>query len=392
MEWIVFKTNLKKPESKIAFNKLSKKNQEIIKQWCFEKSIISKSEKRQANRERAIIKFLSVLKKDYDKMTYEDYVNISSAISKSKTGIKQSNGDRNFITRFIKDNYENWDKRFKELELLKLEIEGEDKKLKPEDLLTDLEIDKMMKATSDMKTKCLVGVLSVSASRPEELVKLKWNDVDFKNNIIYLYSVKTKKKRYISIDSIVNHLKRLKEETGANDDDLIFPSVSNKQLTIAGLNFKIQELAKKVGIKKRVWAYLFRHTRLSFLITKLSSKVYEEVSGHSLQMGMKTYAHLSKDIILKEMKEKVFDIEDLTEDEKKAFEKRIISLEKDKTTHKVKIETLNKKIDLQNKMYAVSLQKIMPTIRKKILEDLNEGNIIFDKKSNKFIFNQKYDF
>lgn len=321
MEWIIFKSNQRNPASDIAFNKLSSKNKEVVKKWLYEKAVLSKSEKRAGNRKRTIVKLLTFLKKDYDRITYDDYVNVASAISKSNNGVNQKNSDRNFISRFLKDNYEDWEKRFKGLKLFKLETESEDKKLKSKDLLTELEIDKLIKATSSMKEKSLIAVLSISAARPEELLKLRWSDVDFKNKLIYLFSGKTKKKRFVPIDLAINHLERLKKETNASDDDLVFPSCSNKIMTIAGLNYMLHRVAEKAGIKKRVWAYLFRHTKLSFLITKLSGKVYEEISGHSLQMGMRTYAHLSQDEIIKEMREKVFEIEDLTSTEREKINK-----------------------------------------------------------------------
>lgn len=330
--WLIFKSNRVVPESETTYDKLSVKNKKVLDSWLHEKSILSKSEKRAGNRKRAIIKLLDFIGKDFDKITYEDYVSIASALSKSKNGIKQSNGDRYFIKRFLQDNFEDCEKKFKGFKLLKLEIEGEDKKLSAKELLTELEIDKMMRATSDMKKISLIAVLSVSGARPEELLKLRWCDVDFSKNLVYLYSGKTKKKRVVPIGSAINHLKRLKGESRASDNDLLFPSVrGNKIITIAGLNFMLKDLAQKSKIKKRVWAYLFRHTRLSFLITKLSPKVYEEVAGHSLQMGMRNYAHLSQDKIIQEMKENVFKIEELKPEEKDRLallEEKIRRLEK----------------------------------------------------------------
>ena len=327
-EWIIFKSNPKKPESEIVYNILSLNNKKTLDNWLYEKSIKSKSEKRAGNRKRTILKLFKFLNKDWDKITYDDYVSVASAIANSKNGVKQKNSDRYFISRFLKDNFEDWEKKFKMFELLSMEQEGEDKKLSPKELLTELEIDKLMKTTSDMKKISLIAVLSMSAGRPEEIVKLKWCDVDFVREQIYLYSGKTKKRRAVYIGSAINHLIRLKKEMNSLDDDLIFPAKQDKIMKVGSLSYMLQEMGKEAGIKKRIFPYLFRHTRLSFLITKLSPKVYEEVAGHSLQMGMKTYAHLSQDKIIKEMKEKVFDVEELSPEEKDVLEKRIEELEK----------------------------------------------------------------
>ena len=66
----------------------------------------------------------------------------------------------------------------------------------------------------------------------------------------------------------------------------------------------------------------------------LSPKVYEQISGHSLEMGMKTYAHLSQDAIIKEMKEKVFEVKEIKEETNAEYEKRIKILEQQMTTMK----------------------------------------------------------
>ncbi len=52
------------------------------------------------------------------------------------------------------------------------------------------------------------------------------------------------------------------------------------------------------------------------MITKLSPKVYEMYSGHSLETGMKIYAHLDTTNIKNELWEKVYNIEVLTKVEK----------------------------------------------------------------------------
>ena len=319
-DWIIFKRNVHNPESEILYNNLNQKNKQVLDNWLYEKTILSKCPKRAGNRKRAIIKLLAFVDKDWDNMNYQDYVSVASAIARCDNGVKSKNGDRDFVKRFLKDNFEDCDTRFKKLELLKVEQEGEENKLTSNDLLTELEFDKLMKQTSDMKKISLIAVLYMSAGRPEEILKLKWSDVDFSKKQISLYSGKTKKRRQVYIDNVIDHLERLKKETGANDEDLIFPSVRGGKMTIAGLNFLLQELGRKAEIKKRIFAYLFRHTRLSCLITKLSPKVYEEVAGHSLQMGMKTYAHLNQDEILKEMKG-VFEVEELTKEEKNQLKK-----------------------------------------------------------------------
>jgi len=322
----VYNSNKAVPESKQVFDSLSKKNKTAIKSFLSVASVNAKSEKRLDNMNRALIRFFDFLEKDFDKITYNDFIEVSKAISNSKLGVHTRNGDRNFIKRFIQENFDDWRVKFKDLKLMKIESKTEEHRITPKDLITELELHKLIQSTTDMKYKALVSLLYESACRPEELTKLRWNDFDLNNKLVSLYSGKTTRKRTVPINDCVVHLRRLKNETQPNEDDLVFNSnmKGKDKLTNAGLNYILKKITENAGIKKKTNSYTFRHTRLSQLITKLSPKVYEDIAGHSLSMGMKTYAHLSQDVHIQEMNDKVFNVEELTQDEKN----KLVELEK----------------------------------------------------------------
>ena len=60
------------------------------------------------------------------------------------------------------------------------------------------------------------------------------------------------------------------------------------------------------------------------MIKELSPKVYEMYAGHSLETGMRIYAHLDNDDLRKELDEKIYKIEKLTKEDKE----EIIKLKK----------------------------------------------------------------
>lgn len=320
-DWPVYKSIIdgKKafPSSKI---KTDKQSSLMINNFCRECEITSKGKKRADNRRRALIQLYDFLEKPLDKINYQDYVEISSAISHSKELTASSkNGLREHIKRFIKFYYDDYMKDFKGLKLLK--AENPEPKLTSQSLLTEKDLDALMKVSFNMKQKALISLLWESAGRPEEILKLRWSDIDFNNKVVSFFSGKTKKRRSVPLSFSLDHLKRLKEEMGFEDNDFIFKNSQGKPLSNAGLCMQIDDLGKRAGIKKEIWPYLFRHTRLSLLITKLSPKIYENISGHSLQMGMKTYAHLSIDQATKEMNQNVFEIKPLSKNEREELKK-----------------------------------------------------------------------
>ncbi len=274
---------------------------------------------------RGLIRLFDFLEKDYTKITYDDFLKVASAISESKFGVDTRNADRNFIKRFLQENFDDWRIEFKDFKVMKMEVKSEKDKLTHKDLITEKELEKLISKTTDIKYKTIITFLYESACRPEEALKLRWSDMDFNKNVIYLYSIKTGKKRAVPLNDCIPHLRRLKKETNGDSDSLIFPSdMDDQKIMLNGsLNYMLDKLKTKAGISKKMNCYIFRHTRLSQLITKLSPKVYEDIAGHSLATGMKTYAHLSQDIHIKEMKDKVFQIEELSESKREEFEKQI---------------------------------------------------------------------
>ena len=325
--------------SALIEEKLKPSDKKILKDFLLFCSINSSGKKRAENYKRVMLQFKDFLEKDLGKVNNKDFLHFAETIKRSKRTINGKNDVRDIIKKFgywIEDKQEI---KFSNLKLIKFEkTQGSNKIKSPNDLITELEFDKLIRATSNLMHKTLICLLWESAGRPEEVLKLRWNDIDFIKKNVKLHSAKTGRFRIVPLDLTINHLKRLREEVNFDNEDYIFTSQKrNKLLQNASFNFILKRLSEKAGIKKYISGYTFRHTRLTSLIKTLSPKSYEMISGHSLQMGMKTYAHLNVDDLTKEMEEKIFGVEELSKDEKselaelrtkqEAFEKKLDFLE-----------------------------------------------------------------
>lgn len=322
--WPIYKSfshsKNKLSQSEEVLKRIDPKSLKLINAFCEECEIHSKGVKRADSRRRTLIQLYDFLEKPLDKISYEDYVSISKAISNTNLEVSSKNALKEHTKRFLKYHYEDSEKRFKKLDLLKLN--KTEPKLRPQDLLTEKDLDILLRASQNIKIKALISLLYESAGRPEEILKLKWNDIDFQNKTISFFSGKTKERRNVPLSFSLDHLKKLKEESSFNsDNDYIFPGKRGEHLTNSALVMFLKRLNERAGLKKELWPYLFRHSRLSFLITRLSPKIYENTSGHSLEMGMKTYAHLSTDQAKKEFNENVFQIKELSSNERDELNK-----------------------------------------------------------------------
>jgi integrase len=264
-------------------------------------------------------------KKGTDNLKLEDLHSFLSWVNKSDYAKATKNDIIKTFKRFLKWKYKkDWITRFDEFKDVKLNS-NEGRSLDKEDLLTADEMNLIIKNVEDIKYKTLLLLLQETACRPEEVLKnLKWKDVNLDKGEVKLYSSKTDKTRFIPIHKSKVHLKRYKEECFAvtpKANDLVF-GMSNQAVS----EF-LRKIEDKAGLTKHLYPYLWRHSILSKMIKKLSPKIYEMYAGHSLETGMRIYAHLDNEDLREELFEKVYHIVEVTKQENE----RIFNLELNNT-------------------------------------------------------------
>lgn len=299
-----------------VYNTLSKRNQKLISDFI-EYVKITASGNSIKKVFAKIVQIADIFNKDLDKLDLEDLRKFLTLLNQSGRAIETQNDTKKVLKRFIKWAYEDWSKKFKELKEIKTKDGMNHEKLNAQTILTEDELQTIIGNIESLKYKSLILLMFESAGRPEEILKLKWKDINLDAKEVKLASSKTGKIRVNPIDKSAEHLKRYKIECFypvAKSEDYVFPSLRNKEkhLTVQGLHDFFSKLEKKLNLHKHIFPYLLRHTRLTQLIKKLSPKVYEEFAGHSLEVGMRTYAHLDNSDVKKEMNEKIFKIEKLT--------------------------------------------------------------------------------
>ena len=157
-------------------------------------------------------------------------------------------------------------------------------------------------------------------------------------------------------------MQRYKQEypfENVTEKDFIFPSSKREK----PINYEVvSSYIKKLGkqINKRVFPYLFRHTRLQEIRGKMSVEAYEKIAGHSIETALEHYGHLDNGDAKEEMLSKVYNIKELTPQEKDEIKKL-----------KEKIKVLAEGIDLSLKGYKLNIE-----FNKAIIEKRNPKEII----------------
>ncbi len=333
---------------KASFKPKDNKILEDFIEYC----CITAGEKKLKNIEAKMLQIKDVIQKSYSSITLKDLRGFLSVLNKSNKLKETQNDIKKVLKRFLKWYYKDWNERFAEFKDIKTTNGFNEEKINANTLLKPEEIEKLIRGAESLRYKALIMLMFESAGRPEEILKLKWSDVDFNRKEVKLHSSKTSKTRVNPINESVIHLQRYKQEypfVNIRADDYIFPSPENrkKPVTTQAIDLYIKDLGFRV-LDRAIFPYLIRHTRLTQIHKTLPTQVACKFAGHSTEIA-KRYTHLTNDDVREAMLEKIYHIEELTEKEKEEVKKLKQELKNQKEAHNLLAETTFKEFDKINK-------------------------------------------
>lgn len=170
----------------------------------------------------------------------------------------------------------------------------------PEELLSPDDIRNLVYVADNLRNKAFVLVLYESGCRIGEILTLQLKHVQFaKYGAVIIVNGKTGQRRVRLILSapklsqwVENH--PLRDDTNAPLWVTIGTNSRNKALTYGTAKDHLKKLARKAGIKKRVYPHLFRHSRATHLASVLTEAQMKQYLGWVQASDMaSTYVHLS---------------------------------------------------------------------------------------------------
>jgi len=175
-----------------------------------------------------------------------------------------------------------------------------DSRITYEGLLSQRDFEAMVKAADNPRDRAMLYVLYEGALRPGELLNMRVKSVEFKENYCLItVSGKTGLKRIPLILSYKPLLEWIENHPLKTDLDApLWPSLASnylgKPLSYRHFRLTIKRLAKKAGLKKEVWPYLFRHSTITRLAKILTEAQLEQFAGwmHGSKMSAR-YVHFS---------------------------------------------------------------------------------------------------
>jgi integrase/recombinase XerD len=159
-------------------------------------------------------------------------------------------------------------------------------------VLSKKDIENMIISTTNFTHRTIIMLLYSSGMRASELTNLKWEDIDFKRNIIHIKLAKGNKDRIVmlspKIKKALNHL-------DINKQGIVFKTNRNKKYSLRSIEQIIKKAARKSGIKKNVTPHTLRHSFATHLLENGTDlRIIQKLLGHSNLETTQIYTHVSK--------------------------------------------------------------------------------------------------
>ncbi len=328
----------KRGEVESIYVKLSKKEQEIIKKYIeYRKARGNNISEALLDIRRQIIQFRYVTKTNFNDIDLEKLRSFLALFNPSSLSDFFKNNMKINVENFLKWKFDNWSKRFKDFDDIRLKSNPKnEKKLNSSAILTQEDIKKIMSHETKMYWKAFFMIQYEGALRTKETRYLKWEDVKFDVDEdiseLNIYSSKTSKARTIFIKEATFYLKKLKEEQENLDQKgiYIFNRKSNINIPVdkSSVSIWARGLSEKSG--KYFWNYLLRHSRATELYrlakkSKIAKDTAIDFMGHSADMS-KVYTHLDKNEVKDMLRNQIYKLEELPAERKNELEKQIEEL------------------------------------------------------------------
>ncbi|AWV06177.1 tyrosine recombinase XerC [Marilutibacter maris] len=143
-----------------------------------------------------------------------------------------------------------------------------------------------------LRDRALLELFYSSGLRLSELCALRWRDLDLADALVHVTG-KGNKQRSVPLGSHARAaLAEWRASTGAGNDAPVFPG-RNGPITPRAVQLRLQKLAQRQGLFKRVHPHLLRHSFASHILESSGDlRGVQELLGHADIATTQIYTHL----------------------------------------------------------------------------------------------------
>jgi len=163
------------------------------------------------------------------------------------------------------------------------------------EVLSKEEVQRIIKATGNIKHKALLSIIYSCGLRIGEALNLKLKDLDKNRKLIRIEQAKGKKDRYVPYsDKLRVLLREYYEKWEPRPKEYLFEGQYGLRYTNQSAGKVMQHAMKKCGIKKHASLHGLRHSFATHLLEAGTDVRYiQEILGHNSIKTTMIYAHVS---------------------------------------------------------------------------------------------------
>ncbi len=242
-------------------------------------------------------KFCLMLRKPLKQATEGDLRRVVGQIEQSELAPESKKGFKILVRklyRFLRDCKKKGQYP-PEVEWISIGMQANTRKL-PEELLTEEEVQKLIRACDGARDKAFISTLAESGARISEIGTMKIKHVDFeKYGTRLTIAGKTGTRKILIIYStpalqqwINNH------QHNDNPDSFLWTNSNNELLGYDMMSAILRKAVRKAGIKKHVHPHLLRHSRATQMASIMSEAAMKQYFGWTQGSRMAAiYVHMS---------------------------------------------------------------------------------------------------
>jgi site-specific recombinase XerD len=210
---------------------------------------------------------------------YQDYL-----VSKRKASISAQNQAINSIKFYFEKV-----KRGKKLDVY---IERPFKEKKLPNIISENEVFKLLKATTNLKHKSIITLLYSSGLRRSELINLRLKDIDYEKRIIFVRGGKGRKDRTtILAENTILVLNKYLELF--KPYYWLIEGVNKKQYSPTSIGAILRNSSKKANLNKVVKPHMLRHSFATHLLEQgVDLRYIQSLLGHSSAKTTEIYTQV----------------------------------------------------------------------------------------------------
>jgi len=202
-------------------------------------------------------------------------------------------------------------KRFLEYIGVEKALKGFEYPRRPKELpkyLTREEVEQLLLAADTEKdsriakrNKLVVLLLYTTGMRVGELVKIKFEDIDFDRMSIRIFGKGGKEREVFFNRRTKNLLLEYCKELDLKPGDYLFPGNESPHIHYVTVERIVKKLAKKAGLNKKVTPHILRHSFATYALSRgMDVREIQELLGHASLKTTQVYTHVSRKRLMKD--------------------------------------------------------------------------------------------